>query len=139
MDRFRVAVLGACAGVVEWPAKVAAAIYAGLDFAAGDPTAAKLLASGAFDSEEATQRRYWDTVGKLTDQMREGSPKPDAVPRSADEASLAGVTAIAANRIRTERPDQLSAIAPELVQLVLLPHLGFEAAREWAERTKRHL
>lgn len=137
MSRLRAAIGDACDGAEEWPAKVAAAICAVLDLAAREQAAARALTAASFDPDERKRRLYWEEVNRWASALRAGSPKPEQVPTAADNAAIAGIAAIVADRVRTERSDQLSALAPDLVQLVLLPHLGFEEARHWAERTRR--
>ena len=39
--------------------------------------------------------------------------------------------------VRSGRPERLTEIGPELVQLVLQPYLSFEEAKGWADRTSR--
>ncbi len=132
--RLESAVLDACGRCVEWPAKVAAAIYAALDFAVADEGAYRCLAieRRSLGSEE---RRYGLTLDRFAELLGAAAPQRRMV--STDRAVIRSVAAMIAEHVRSGRPQRLAEIGPELVQLVLVPYLGFAEAKSWAERTSR--
>ena len=60
----------------------------------------------------------------------------DSAQRSAgptDEALVGAIASIVAYHLRSERLDRLEEPVPELVCLALLPYLGFDGAKGWAD------
>ena len=52
-----------------------------------------------------------------------------------DEALVGAIASIIAYHLRSERLDRLEEAVPELVCLALLPYLGFDGAKGWADTT----
>ncbi len=127
------AVLGACAVEKEWPAQVAAGIYAGVDFAIANPTVARALTLDAA-AEADCMRRYERVIGRLAGFIQIKAPVGTRLPGSTDEALVAGIVGLVGDHIRIGRLDRLAELRPELVLLTLLPYLGFAEAQEWANR-----
>ena len=130
------AVLDACAREDEWPAQVAAGIYAGVDYAIANPEVAETLAS-----EDATGsnilRRYESVIARLAGLLRVKAPADERLPGATDEALVAGVVGLVGDHLRIGRLDRLEELRPELVLLTLLPYLGFTDAKKWADETAR--
>lgn len=127
------AVLDACAVETEWPAQVAAGIYAGVDFVIANPVvAAALVVNGAAkaDSREIYER----VIGRLTGLIRSKAPRGSRRPGGTDEALIAGIVGLVGDHIRVGRLDRLAELRPELVLLALLPYLGFSEAQWWANQ-----
>jgi|GEM_PF-979877 len=128
------AVLDACATEAEWPAQVAAGIYAGVDFAIANPAVARLLtADGA--AEYGCMSRYERVIARLAGFIQVKAPIAKRLPGSTDEALVAGIVGLVGDHIRIGRVDRLVELRPELVLLALLPYLGFSEAQSWANRT----
>ena len=127
------AVLGACAAEEEWPAQVAAGIYAGVDFAIANPVVARALTLDAA-AEADCMRRYERVIGRLAGFIQIKAPVGARLPGSTDEALVAGIVGLVGDHIRIGRLDRLAELRPELVLLTLLPYLGFAEAQEWANR-----
>jgi|SRR5215204_973371 len=126
-------VLDACNSEDEWPAQVAAAIYAGVDYAIAHPEVAETLASpGASGSD--TLHRYERVVGRLAGFLRVKAPTDDRLPGATDETLVAGMVGLVGDHLRIGRLDRLEELRPELVLLTLLPYLGFDDAKQWADR-----
>ena len=125
------AVLGACAVEEEWPGRVAAGIYAGVDYAIANPEVAETLASDAGPGVD-TLRRYETVIGRLAGFLRARAPISDRLPGSTDEALVAGIVGLAGDHLRLGRLDRLAELRPDLVLLMLLPYLGFDEAQRWA-------
>lgn len=126
------AMLDACSAEVEWPAQVAAGIYAGVDYAVANPEMAETLASGT--SVEAGLQRYESVVGRLAGFLRAIAPQDERLPGTTDETLVAGMVGLVGDHLRVGRMDRLLELRPELVLLTLLPYLGFAEARHWANR-----
>jgi hypothetical protein len=128
------AVLDACAATRgEWPAQVAAGIYAGVDFAISNPTVARELTIDAA-AEADCMPRYERVIGRLTGFIQVKAPTGTRLPASTDEALVAGIVGLVGDHIRIGRLDRLAELRPELVLLTLLPYLGFSEAQGWANR-----
>jgi len=128
------AVLDACAVEGEWPAQIAAAIYAGVDFAIANPTVARALTIDAA-AEADCMRRYERVIGRLAGFIQIKAPRDARLPASTDEALMAGIVGLVGDHIRIGRVDRLEDLRPELVLLTLLPYLGFAEAQRWANET----
>lgn len=133
MAGLETAVLDACAGASEWPAQIAAGIYAGVDFAIANPTVARALTIDAA-VEADCMRRYERVIGRLAGFIRIKAPLAARLPGSTDEALVAGIVGLVGDHIRVGRLDRLAELRPELVLLTLLPYLGFSEAQRWSNQ-----
>jgi hypothetical protein len=127
------AVLEACAHEEEWPARIAAAIYAGVDYAIAHPEVGDTLASNASPGSD-TLRRYETVIGRLVGFLSAQAPISERLPGSTDEALVAGVVGLVGDHLRLGRLDRLAELRPDLVLLTLLPYLGFAEAQQWANK-----
>lgn len=134
MARLETAVLDACAAQAEWPAQVAAGIYAGVDFAIANPEMALTLTVGSAAADDQI-RRYERFIGRLTGFIQVKAPIDSRLPASTDEALVAGIVGLVGDHIRIGREDRLAELRPELVLFALLPYLGFDEAQRWANQT----
>jgi hypothetical protein len=131
MAGLETAVLDACAREREWPAQVAAGVYAGVDFAIANPGVARALTiDGA--AEVACMQRYERVIGRLAGFIQIKAPAGTRLPASTDEALVAGIVGLVGDHLRIGRLDRLANLRPELVLLTLLPYLGFAEAQRWA-------
>jgi hypothetical protein len=126
-------VLDACAAEAEWPAQIAAGVYAGVDFAIANPAVARALTIDAA-AEADCMRLYERVIGRLTGFIQIKAPLGTRLPASTDEALVAGIVGLVGDHIRIGRVDRLAELRPELVLLTLLPYLGFSEAKMWANR-----
>ena len=131
LSALETAILDACGEAEEWPAQIAAGVYAGVDFVVDNPEAAESLTAGATDGTEY-KRRYDSLVGRLTGFLRVRAPHDRRLPVTTDEAMVAGVVGLVGDHVRIGRLDRLRELRPELVLLTLLPYLGFSEAQRWA-------
>jgi hypothetical protein len=127
------AVLDACASEDEWPAQIAAGIYAGVDFAIANPHIARTLTIDAV-AEADCLSRYERVVGRLAGFIQIKAPLGTRLPVSTDEALVAGIVGLVGDHARIGRLDRLAELRPELVLLTLLPYLGFAEAQHWSNR-----
>jgi hypothetical protein len=128
------AVLAACAAEGEWPAQIAAGVYAGVDFAIENPAVARMLIIDAA-VEVDCMRRYERVIGRLAGFIQVKAPSGTRLPASTDEALVAGLVGLVGDHLRIGRLDRLAELRPELVLLTLLPYLGFTEAQRWANQT----
>jgi hypothetical protein len=126
-------VLDACSTETEWPAQIAAGIYAGVEFVLSNPGVARVLTLDAAAEVECVPR-YERMIGRLTGFMQVRAPQGSRLPPTTDEALMAGLVGLVGDHIRVGRLDRLAELRPELVLLALLPYLGFAEARLWANR-----
>jgi hypothetical protein len=125
----------ACAGQEEWPARIAAGIHAAVDFCVANPDAAQAL---VIDTRTATgEGDYLEMVDGFAEFLDGEARSGRASAGPTDEALVAALATIVAHHIRSERLDRLEEAVPELVCLALLPYLGFEQAKGWADVTAR--
>lgn len=136
LANFETAVLDACAKEDEWPARVAAGIYAGVDFAIAHPEVADSLIDEGGNAAENT-RRYESVIARLAGFIRDKAPSDQRLPGSTDEALVAGVVGLVGDHLRIGRVDRLLELRPDLVLLTLLPYLGFSEAQRWANEVAK--
>src|SRR5690348_10365166 len=129
LAELEVAVLDACAAEVEWPARIAAGIYAGVDFAIARPQVVEAVSQGP-----DTVAEYESALGRLVGFLQAHAPIEKRLPGVPDEALVAGIVGVVGDHVRLGRVDRLEELRADLVLIALLPYLGFEEAREWANR-----
>lgn len=125
-------VLDACSAEVEWPARVAAGIYAGVDFAIARPQVVDAVSVGSDPVHE-----YEAMVGRFAGFIRAKAPIEQRLPGTSDETLVAGIVGMVGDHVRLGRVDRLSELRADLVLLTLLPYLGFAEAQEWANRVEK--
>jgi len=123
----RASLLRACRARAEWPDKVAAGIYAVLDFAVADPDRA--LALLARDGEAHAYRQTVDCLEGLLD----GIVPATTSPAGGSAGSVQGIAMIVSDHLRAGRVDGLGRIGPALVQFALQPYLGYAEAKLWTD------
>jgi len=130
------AVVDACSRDGEWPAQVAAAIYAGVDFAIAHPVIAQLVTVEE-DPAGVGATHYERMISRLAGLIRAKAPVEARLPGSTDEALVSGIVGLVGDHIRIDRPERLAELRPELVLLALLPYLGFAEAQRWSNQAAR--
>jgi hypothetical protein len=127
------AVRDSCKRQVRWEAKVVAGVYATLDFAAGSPAKALALtvnarrpAFGDSNPEQVVIAHFVDLLGQTTSAQRR-------LPVSTDESVVESIAAIVRGHLLAGTEEQLPEVAPDAIYLALMPYLGLEATRRWAE------
>lgn len=129
--RLQVVVLEACREQSLWPAKIAAAVAASIEFAAREPDSVRLLAIDALLQRPDGGRRYVRTIEHFAELLRAEAPVDERRPRTTEHALVGGIVTTVADRMRYEAPVDLLATAPELVEFVLLPYVGPAEAKKW--------
>ncbi len=126
----RVALAEACRAHQEWPEKVAAGIYAALDFATADPDRALVLLARDDRPDGEAYRQTVDCLIRLLERVVPAA----ASPAGGSAGPVEGIAMIVADHVRAERADGLGEIAPVLVEFALQPYLGYAEAKRWADR-----
>jgi len=126
-------VLDACATEDEWPAQIAAGVYAGVNFVIANPSVARALTLDAAAEADCVWR-YERVIGRLAGFIQIKAPTGTRLPTSTDEALVAGIVGLVGDHIRIGRVERLAELRPELVLLTLLPYLGFSEAQRWSNR-----
>jgi hypothetical protein len=127
--RLQSAIGQACGRHRDWEAKIVAGIHAAFGFAAGEPTAARILTGG--DGEAG--KRADEVVAYFVDLIDEVAPSRQRHAISTDEAIVESIAILVRSHLRAGTIDELLALAPEVVSLTLLPYTGLAGARSWAE------
>ncbi|HTT94427.1 MAG TPA: hypothetical protein VMF55_07125 [Solirubrobacterales bacterium] len=133
LDELEADVATACGRREEWPAQVGAGIYAGVDFAIGHPSVVDALLV-LETTEKSPTSGYTGMIERLARLISRDAPEGSRLPGSTDEALVAGIVGLVGDHVRVGRFEALEALRPDLVLIALLPYLGFEEAREWANR-----
>jgi hypothetical protein len=118
----------ACAEPGEWPAQIAAGLYAGVEYAIANPALIELVLVEQHDAIGLYDRM----VKRLAAMIRLRAPAASRLPGSTDEALVASIIGLVGDHVRIGRLDRLVQLRPELVLLTLLPYLGFAEAQRWA-------
>lgn len=136
LAQLEAAMLDACSAHSEWPARVAAGIYAGVDYAVANPGVAETLVLDPSGGDDGI-KHYERLVGRLAGFIRAIAPQETRLPGATDETLVAGMVGLVGDHLRLGRIDRLLELRPELVLLTLLPYLGFAEAQHWANRIDR--
>jgi AcrR family transcriptional regulator len=134
VERMRVAVTDACAaaGLTEWSRRVQIGVIALLGLLAEEPALAAVVLAEGLRAGRGIYDRYQGAVESFVPLLRDGAPDgPDggAVPRATDEAAVGGVASLLSRRVIAGETADLTELAPDVIEFVLTPHLGTEAAR----------
>jgi hypothetical protein len=131
LDQLEEVVLGACSGQDEWPARIAAGIYAGVDFAVAHPEVAEASCSEVAEADIGVPHER--LIRLFTGLLKCLVPTDVRRPGVTEMALVGGVVSLVDDHLRHGRVDCLSELRPDFVLLVLLPYLGFAEAKRWAE------
>lgn len=135
-DRLTVELVGACAGQAEWPAKVAAAMTAAIDFAVHSPEEARLLVLEELAADPILVERALASNDFLVGLLRNGREQcrqAATLPELTERALIGATTSVIGRRLFYDQVDSLPALAPQLIQLMLIPYLGGEEAARIAK------
>ncbi len=117
----------------EWPEKVGASIVATFRFAGARPEEAQLLATQLSSADiplAPRARASHDQLAALLEEGRRLYPDAAALPPLTERVLVASIAAILSRGLVDGELDRFPALAPQLVQLTLIPYLGpAEAAR----------
>jgi AcrR family transcriptional regulator len=138
-ERFIALLLHVCAAQQEWPLKVKVAIGASLDFAAASPAQALLLDLDALTADRSIARRAIEAKDRLASLLAEGRRHSDhgaELPSLTEQGIVAALAGTVSPRLIAGEARHLPELAPQLVQIALLPYLGREEAARVATRPR---
>ena len=134
-ERLAAGLRRACAEEREWPAKLAAAVAAAVDYATAVPEEAQLLVLDAVGTEPVLARRAVASTDLLIGLLRGGrdqSERAAELPDLTERALVGAMTSVIGARLVTGQTHTLPELRPQLVELMLMPYVGLEEARRLA-------
>lgn len=138
-ERFIDRLMRTCRSQSEWPLKVKVGIGATLDLAAASPVEARFLMMGSLAVDPALARQGMEARDRLSRLLVHGRtevPRGAALPGITEQVVVAGIVGVISSQLIGGEAEQLPALAPQLVELTLLPYLGGKGAREVARRPR---
>jgi hypothetical protein len=123
--RLRANTVEACAGDAEWPARIAAAVAAVLEFAVSEPAAIRVLTLDALLDRGDEGRRYRELIESFAELLRAEAPRDARQPALTEYAIVGGIGSVIVNHILAGTLEELQGEAPQLVEFVLQPYLDF--------------
>ena len=134
IERIRERVLSACArhDSSEWPLRIRDGITALMALLESEPPLASLALVEGLRAGRGVYDRYQVAVESFVPLLREGAPDGpggDPVPPATDEAVVGGVASLLSRRVIAGETADLPGLVPDVLEFVLTPHLGTEAAR----------
>lgn len=137
LDRLWDEVVSARGASVAWPDGVRAALHAVLAIVVeASPLARVFMVEATAVSMAAAERQY-AFLGRLADLLRGGRvsrPQAALMPPATERLLVGGMASIVCEHLLAEEPAALSAMEPELVEILLMPYLGSAEARRQARR-----
>jgi AcrR family transcriptional regulator len=132
LERATATILDAAASSPDWASGIAAAVDAALELATESPDQARLLiVFHAAVAEPHLSRRALEAQRQLVGLLRAGRQGPtgtNAPLEVTEQAVLGAAMSVVGAQILADRLDRLPKLKPELVQLILTPYIGGEAA-----------
>jgi AcrR family transcriptional regulator len=128
-------VIEAAGKVESWQARVHAGLAAFLASLAGEPALARTCIVEALSAGPAAVERYEQSLQSFIPLFKVGrkvSPHGDQLPETLEETLTGGVFWVIYQRIIAGETEQIEAILPELLEFVLTPYVGAEAAKRVA-------
>lgn len=129
-------IAAACEAAGRWPAGVAAAVGAAVEFCVASPDRARLLlATGHAQLEPRLGSEGVYLPRRLLERLRKGVPgRPRREEPSAlrVEAALSAAISLAGTCVAAQDMDALRRLRPDLIEIVLAPYLGAEEANRIA-------
>lgn len=131
------ALTGAGEADAGWPSQVRARVAVMLAFLAGNPDLVRfaLIAPPAAGGEMLERNREF--LERLVDLLTAGSPEGRgySVATPAERETVAGaLTAVLASKVEAGAGERLTEVAPELVELTLVPFIGRRRAASEAQK-----
>lgn len=117
----------------SWPHRVRAGLAAFLEYVAEEPALAKTCIVEALAVSPASVGYYEESQQTFVSLFRLGrdvSSQKEELPETFEEAIVGGVFWIIYQRLVTAEAETITEVLPQLVEFVLAPYLGAEAARE---------
>jgi hypothetical protein len=123
----------ACASHRRWEEQVVAGIHAALRFAAEEPQMAHaLIVHGRREPSGGGDREH-EVIAYFASRLASVAPAEHRRPVSNDEGVVEAIAALVRGHLQAGSAELLPAAAADFVYLALMPYLGLESARRWAE------
>ena len=138
-ERFISRLAQTCRSQTEWPLKVKVGIGVTLDLAAASPVEARFLTLESLAVDPALARQRMESRGRLSRLLAAGrteAPRGAFLPGITEQALVAGIAGVISSQLIGGEAEHLPALAPQLVELTLLPYLGGQEAAEVARRPR---
>jgi AcrR family transcriptional regulator len=128
-------VVAAAAEVDSWQARVEAGLAAFLGAVAEEPALARTCFVEALSAGPAAVERYEESLQAFIPLFRIGrkvSPHGEELPQTLEESLTGGVFWVIYHRIVNGETERIEEILPELLEFILTPYVGAEAAKRAA-------
>lgn len=135
-DRLTGELVRSCAAQSEWSAKVVVAIATAIVFAVRSPAEAQLLVLESLAADTILAERALASNDFLVGLLRNGRehcPRAATLPELTERALIGATASVIGQRLLCDQADQLPALAPQLIQLILIPYVGHEEAARIAK------
>jgi hypothetical protein len=133
METFESAVVSSCEKRDAWEAKVAAGVHAAMLYASKNPGPAQALITQLRAEKPDESEEFQQMVGHFSEMLAETAGTRRRLPASTNDAVVGSVAAVISGHLRRGTSDQLPELASGMIELTLLPYVGFEAARQWSK------
>jgi hypothetical protein len=127
------AVRVACASGRRWEEQIVAGIQAALRFAAAEPQMAHALIVQGRREPSGDGDREQEVIAYFASLLASVAPAELRRPTTTDEGVVEAIAALVRGHLQAGAAERLPAAAADLVYLALMPYLGLEGARSWAE------
>jgi AcrR family transcriptional regulator len=134
-DHILEAIKGAMAVFDDWPRQVRAALATMLRFLSAGPEVARVYAFEPVAAGGNIAARHNDSTRGLVEIFRSGRPDhagEHPLPEVTEETLVGGILSVIVREIIAGRTEELEALLPDLVELVLTPYLGAREATRLA-------
>lgn len=115
----------------EWPQRLRASLAALLEAFAANPDLARFFLAAPQAAGGELLARYRLALQRLLAVLTEAMPPPPAtreVSETAEHGLLGGLAALIVDKVKAGEGERLPELLPDLLELVLAPYLGREAA-----------
>jgi AcrR family transcriptional regulator len=134
-DHIRTSMRAAAASFADWPQQVRAALATMLRFLAAEPELARLCMVEPVAAGGEIAARHRASIQGFVEILKAGRPEHAGerpLPATTEETLVGGIVSLIVREISAGRSDQLEALLPDLVELILAPYLGAEEAERLA-------
>lgn len=132
MEALESAVVRSCENRDAWEAKIAAGVHAALVFASKNPGPAQAMIIQLRDDGEPRTAEFERMLGHFSEMLGETTGTRPRMPASTDAAVIGSIAAVVSGHLHCGTAARLPDVAEDLIELSLLPYVGFEAARQWS-------
>lgn len=122
-----------------WPLRLRRALRALLEAFSAEPEVARMATVEVPAAKPEAQRRYHDALLRFVPLFREGREYAESdvpLPHALELMAVGSIEAIISNKVAAGRTEELPALLPDLLFMVLVPYVGPEAATaevRWTE------